>query len=1169
MKEYLITTMLCGEHGLYLCELPTGYGKTYNVVHAIKEYLANPDNHRKIIYLTTLNKNLPEKELLSAFDNNEAAYRKNVLRIRSNFDEVTEKLENLAVPEEFQTDRYDQLYGLVQRYNRAMASKVTDQDYIQDIKNRLNDAESAFRVEITRKLKHNFSNKQARLKAIRTNSNWKWIGQLYPAVFTDDHQILLMSISKFMKKNSCLVEPSYEFLESDLIKDAIIFIDEFDATKATMEEAITEGALSIQEDYLSLFRQILRGLNPKYLSRTMRDAYQNLDAKASAQFTFEKILKEAQEIEEKYAVYLSYKTAEESVDRKQNFLLKDATYHTLFHDNKGYIRATKNADENRIDIFFETRKEFYAHVKENKEENIVVYALLREINRFLIHFRTFLFEWARHYMHEINARRNPEDDELTLENAISTILDKFELSRAGQQLILSEMRSPSVNRKQKELLPDNRFYQQGMEIFELEDQDSHHDSTNLRLVAVYDTPEKILTYLSGKASVIGISATAEIPSVVGNYDLGYLKEKLGDQFHLTPNDTKTKIAAQLKKVWKAYDDGLVQIHAEMVKNEEVNFDALSVCREIFHNEESAGICANLIRNTVEKDYYALRYCNIVRAMHLFCSVEIQSMLYLGMALPKRNNPELDEELLKKLFRLVIKDVKASDCAEDHTLSIEPSLCILRSRNFDEDKAALLDRLGAGDKVFIMSSYPTLVTGQNMQYKASDKNRLVELVPYLNDGDQRHFYKDIDAIYLGDITNLTANTYSEKKLTEQELLGMLFQIEELKENDELNYTEADNMIKLAFRAYTGHGHMERNVLYQTESVRLQATRLVMQAVGRICRTYLKAPDIYIYIEEQLLEKLSAGELKKHILPPEMQAIVKLRETLGTEYSNDEARILTRAENISSRGMWTIRQNLSRNWTEDSMALWRNLRMTTLCHPTADAELHDTDELIHKLYITSGKVQNRYFYSQYSDFSSVTVDFGNDAIAFRNSGRAKQKADSGEVAVYEMSEAESGLPVILQYPGMEELFTESGYATEFQKNDYMMSPVLFHNIYKGALGKVAGKFILKQELGVEMTEITEPEKFEFFDYQMARDAYVDFKNWKFSYLVDRDSVKKEILRKLDAIGGKRAYIINIIGDSDANIAPTPIDARIIEIPCLIDRHGRPLTKCLSMIREEDIR
>ena len=1182
--------MFCGEHGLHLCELPTGYGKTYNVVHAMKEYLADPDNHRKIIYLTTLNKNLPEKELLSAFDNDGAAYRRNVLRIRSNFDEVTEKLENLAVPEEFQTDRYDQLYNLVQQYNRIMASKATDQEYIQDIKNRLNDAERKFRAEITEKLKHNFYNKQARLKAIRTDSNWKWIGQLYPAVFTDDYQILLMSISKFMKRNSCLVEPSYEFLKSDLIEDAIIFIDEFDATKATIEEAITEGALSIREEYLSLFRQILRGLNPEHLSRAMRDAYQNLDAEGHAQFTFEKILKEAQDIEKEYAVYLSYKTDEESVDRKQNFLLKDATYHTLFHDNKGYIRAARNNHENRIDIFFETREEFYAHVKKRtlkkrtltlkkrtfkkrtfkKKKNIVVYALLREINRFLIHFRKFLFVWARHYMQEINAGRNQEDDEMTLENAISTILYKFELSPAGRQLVLSDMRSSSVNRKQNELLPDNSFYQQGMEIFEFEDQDSHHDSTNLRLVAVYDTPEKILTYLSEKASVIGISATAEIPSVVGNYDLGYLKEKLGDQFHLTSKDTKTKIAAQLKKGWKAYDDGLVRIHAEMVKNEEVNFDALSVCSEIFHNEELARICASLIQNKVEKDYYALRYCNIVRAMYQFCSVKIQSMLYLGMALPKRNNPELDEELLKKLFGLVIRDVKDSNRAECHSMSIEdPPLCILRSSNFDEDKADLLDRLGAGDKVFIMSSYQTLGAGQNLQYKAPDKNRLVELVPYLDDGDKRHFYKDIDAIYLGDVTNLTANTYSEKKLTEKELLGMLFQIEELNQNAELSCAEADNMIKLAFRAYTGRGHMERNVLYQTESVRLQATRQVMQAVGRMCRTYLKAPEVFIYIEEQLLEKLSAGELKKHILPPEMQAIVKLRETLGTEYSNDEARILKRAENISSFGMWNIRQTLSRNWTENSMVLWMNLRMTTLCHPTADVELHDTDELIRKLYVTSGKAQNRYFYSQYSDFSNVTVDFGDDAIAFRNSGRAKQKADSGEVAVYEMSEAESGLPVILQYPGMEEFFTASGYATEFRENDYMMSPVLFHNIYKGALGEVAGKFILKRELGIELTEITEPEKFEFFDYQMAPDVYVDFKNWKFSYLVDRGSVKKDILEKLDAIGGKRAYIINIIGDSDADIAPTPIDARIIEIPCLIDRHGHPLTKCLSMIREEDIR
>jgi hypothetical protein len=134
---------------------------------------------------------------------------------------------------------------------------------------------------------------------------------------------------------------------------------------------------------------------------------------------------------------------------------------------------------------------------------------------------------------------------------------------------------------------------------------------------------------------------------------------------------------------------------------------------------------------------------------------------------------------------------------------------------------------------------------------------------------------------------------------------------------------------------------------------------------------------------------------------------------------------------------------------------------------------------------------------------------------------------------------------------------------------MSPVLFHNIYKGALGEAAGKFILERERGIKLHAINDPDRFEFFDYEMRPGVYVDFKNWKFSYLADRDTVKKEILRKLDTIGGKRVYIINIIGDPTGYVPTTPIDARIIEIPCLIDQQGHPVSKCLGMIREEDFR
>ena len=121
-------------------------------------------------------------------------------------------------------------------------------------------------------------------------------------------------------------------------------------------------------------------------------------------------------------------------------------------------------------------------------------------------------------------------------------------------------------------------------------------------------------------------------------------------------------------------------------------------------------------------------------------------------------------------------------------------------------------------------------------------------------------------------------------------------------------------------------------------------------------------------------------------------------------------------------------------------------------------------------------------------------------------------------------------------------------------------------QGALGEVAGKFILKRELGIELSPITVPEYFEFFDYKLSDDVYVDFKNWKFTYVQDRDEIRKDILRKLEAIGAKRVYIINVV--SDKNYKPSSIvDQRLVEIPMLIREDGTVCYENLHMIRKED--
>lgn len=150
MEDYLRKVLASDETGLYLCELPTGFGKTYTASQLIAEFVRNDHTGRKIIYLTTLNKNLPEDELRAALG--EVNYEKSVLRIRANFDEVVEKLLDIEVPEEFQTEEYNSLINKVRKYSKLVKESSIDKEYKNDLKEKIDNTEKRFRKMIQKKL---------------------------------------------------------------------------------------------------------------------------------------------------------------------------------------------------------------------------------------------------------------------------------------------------------------------------------------------------------------------------------------------------------------------------------------------------------------------------------------------------------------------------------------------------------------------------------------------------------------------------------------------------------------------------------------------------------------------------------------------------------------------------------------------------------------------------------------------------------------------------------------------------------------------------------------------------------------------------------------------------------------------------------------------------------
>jgi hypothetical protein len=192
---------------------------------------------------------------------------------------------------------------------------------------------------------------------------------------------------------------------------------------------------------------------------------------------------------------------------------------------------------------------------------------------------------------------------------------------------------------------------------------------------------------------------------------------------------------------------------------------------------------------------------------------------------------------------------------------------------------------------------------------------------------------------------------------------------------------------------------------------------------------------------------------------------------------------------------------------------------------------------QLYIELPEESDSYSFEKKEDFSGITIDFSNNST-------------------YRVSEASCRLDELMEIPKLKQYFEQNNWATKFKKGRYMLPPVLFTNIYKGVLGEVVGKFIFKDQLGIELKEMNE-DYFEYFDFKINEYTYVDFKHWgEMTYFPAKEE-KQNIYRKLDSIGAEKVFIINILSETDSPSLKSS-DNRIIEIPYLFDVNSKTYNK-----------
>ena len=1092
------------KNGLLLIDMPTGTGKTHNVIEYIAEY-TKQKNHKRIFFITTLIKNLPYDEVSDIFekDNRKDVFDEIALRAVSNADSAIQNFNHKDIPEWIRSSKEYKAFKLRIETIRENEKNITTcnalkEEFVKTI-------EPEFRNYVAQKIKSQYKNNVAdRKKAIKVQKEWQWVSKLYPNSLISDKKLIFMTVDKFLCPFSTIIEPSYYIYSNKILEDSIVFIDEFDATKETMLKNIISFNLERKVDFLDLFRNIYSGISTTELPDILlQESKKRENYKWRLTEIADKIVNKAKEVHEEHVLKYCYKVR--TLEPKEHFLFHDSSYHTILTDKNLIYFSNEKECQNYID---------YSD-KDKDEEKLTIQYLFGRIRGFIKYFTIGVKIIAEDYRQK--KIEKDKNSTYSIESAIETVLDAYQIGGKYKDYLAYQVigQMYSNNKKDDSNTFDLYFYNDGFRYFSILDEDSHDLQSIINMYSFNDTPERIMLNICSAAKVVGISATATIPTVLGNYAIDYIKWKLGDDYVELTDDDKLRLKKEYENSISNYDEVNIvsKVFVDAPSQKSYSVDSW---KYVFENEEYRQWAHDKMPAQGENDYKQCRYIRICMAYKEFIiHKDIKSFLCVLTKHPRRGDKELDLNVLYSLFDLISEENKCNFIAKDVVIQLDGD-------EFEDKKSNLQKRLGEGEKLFVISVYQTIGAGQNIQYPIP--KGITNLV-HINNLAQRK-EKDFDAIYLDRPTNLVVNIYQDKMLEEEDFVKNIFQSEFLYANDEISYAEKMQRIKDGFNKKTGNSIINKSIK-ETKSYRYYVTRAVIQAIGRICRTNMKNKNIYIFADKELMGEICWDEVsKERLVNKEFECLLKNVQSSNEQLKLIESPYEDKAISVSMETKRLIDKTLKwGNWSEDLMTGWRNLRDYVYKHPTLSTEEEKTSTY-KCLYMPMPQKGNSYYYKQEEDFRKIFVSF-NPQSGYEEVSSKKMQFK------YLMEIAEK----------------ESASLSEWVNNDYIMCPPLYNNIYKGALGELLGKAILENRCEKKLCDIDEPEKFEMFDYKVdGSPIYIDFKLWD-SFRQEKEPYLNKVCEKNDKTKASCIMLINILKSDKVDVKEYDrFGICIVEIPSL---------------------
>ena len=617
--------------GLFLIDMPTGTGKTYSVA----EYIANNFEkiEGKIFFVTQLKKNLPEDEIRKCFkevgkedkiDNVLLRVENNVDNLCNNFHLVKEELY------EFIGDNH-LLVKIEREINLIKGNKNVNDDnmfLVQQARDDLqNELERELRNKVTAYLTYDEKGKERtkaqKVKLLENDDKYKWIVKLYPATQTYKKKIFIMSLDKFLYRYSTIIEPPFNLFESDLLENSIIFMDEFDGTKDVILKKIIKDGLDNQFGIIELFREIYVGLyNPDFTKLLIEESIYNKKINGNRQEgkklkTPEQILgslkKRADNLYDAYKFIYQFKIDEDSREGIK-FLFQDYKTHTIVDGKQKRLNLVEDKENSINWIKVENDDKQASNVgnvdKEDESKVKTIYGLINELQGFLREFQTGIGFIADNYYH-LKEERGREGYNISRESSIRTVLSEFGIEGRYQNYltinILSNAKRNKFDWKQLSDFVDASVYENGFRYYHIVDNDNHDTMSKMDYVAFNDSPEKFLCRLINRTKIIGVSATATVPTTLSNYDLNYLKAK-SNGLIFEPTDADKK---RLKAYFDLYIENYDRVKIESMPlglGQNLSNDA-QADYDFYTNQ--------LIGDSTEKEYLKQRLLCFVEAVEFF------------------------------------------------------------------------------------------------------------------------------------------------------------------------------------------------------------------------------------------------------------------------------------------------------------------------------------------------------------------------------------------------------------------------------------------------------------------------------------------------------------------------------------------------------------------------